>query len=134
MIIVLCHGVFDILHVGHVRHLEQARTFGNYLVVSVTDDPFVNKGPGRPINPLEDRMQCLRALRCVDLVISSRFPSALDNIGKIRPAYYCKGIDYADKGLRDAEMAACLLVGAEVRFTTTPKTSVTEILRKCAFV
>lgn len=133
MKVVMCHGVFDVLHIGHVRHLQEARSLGDYLVVSVTADRFVYKGAGRPWNTLDDRMKVLWALRCVDRVMASEAPSSVANIGTVRPAIYCKGADYADKGLRDAEIAACALVGAEIRYTTAKKTSITEIMeRQCA--
>jgi cytidyltransferase-like protein len=58
--IVLCHGVFDLLHVGHIRHLRAAKAFGDILVVTITDDPYVNKGPDRPAFPSELRARCVR--------------------------------------------------------------------------
>ena len=63
--IVQCHGVFDLLHVGHIRHLEQAKRLGDVLVVTVTPDEFVNKGPHRPAFPAELRAEGLAALDCV---------------------------------------------------------------------
>ena len=66
--VVHCHGVFDILHAGHIKHFNSAKKFGNILVVSVTQDRYVNKGPNRPIFPIDIRMQCLAALENVDYV------------------------------------------------------------------
>ena len=66
MRIVQAHGCFDLLHLGHIRHLQAAKAAGDYLIVTVTPDEFVSKGPGRPVFPLEQRMEALRALACVD--------------------------------------------------------------------
>lgn len=94
---VLAHGCFDVLHVGHIRHLEEARSLGERLVVSVTADPHVGKGAGRPMFSLAERIEALRALKCVDEVHVSESDDAVDAINAIRPHFYVKGIDYADK-------------------------------------
>ena len=60
--IVLCHGVFDVMHPGHILHFKEARTFGDFLVVTVTPDRFVRKGPGRPVFNERLRMETLAAL------------------------------------------------------------------------
>ena len=70
--IVLCHGVFDLLHIGHIKHFEEAKKFGDVLIVSVTSDEFVNKGPNRPVFNLALRAEALIALECVDYVIENR--------------------------------------------------------------
>jgi len=95
---VLCHGTFDLLHIGHIRHLEEAAELGEELVVSVTADEYVGKGLDRPHFTLTERMHALAALRCVSRVIPSNAPNAIDVINEIKPAYYVKGIDYADLG------------------------------------
>ena len=92
--IVLCHGVFDVLHFGHIRHLEAAKNYGDTLIVSLTSDKFVNKGPGRPYFKLQNRLETISALECVDYIIVSDFPDALNVIKLIKPDYYCKGIEY----------------------------------------
>jgi len=89
----LCHGVFDILHYGHVRHLQWAKAQCDVLVVSVTPDKYVDKGPGRPIFPLETRIRMLLALRCVDYVLSSESADAVKVIDTLKPDYYIKGPD-----------------------------------------
>ncbi|MEM7164849.1 MAG: PfkB family carbohydrate kinase [Planctomycetota bacterium] len=109
--IVHCHGVFDLLHVGHLRHLEAARRFGDLLVVTVTPDAFVNKGPGRPAFSAESRAEALAALASVDFVAINRWPTAVETIGMLRPHAYAKGSEYADKnadrtgGIIDEEAA-----------------------------
>ena len=67
--IVLCHGVFDVLHTGHLKYFSQAKKLGHILVVSVTSDKFVNKGPLRPINKLSERIMFLRNIVDVDFVL-----------------------------------------------------------------
>ena len=129
LVTVLANGVFDILHVGHVQHLIEAAAMGDRLVVSLTLDSMVNKGPGRPLYPWQDRAQVLRALKCVDFVFPTR--SAIDAIRSIRPRIFVKGTDYSgrDKWTEEIE-AVCKEVGAELRFTHSPKQSVTEVIRR----
>lgn len=92
--IVLCHGVFDVLHTGHLKYFKQAKKLGDILVVSVTIDKFVNKGPLRPINKLNERILFLKNLNDVDFVLESNFPTAVNIINKVKPNVYCKGPDY----------------------------------------
>ncbi len=127
--IVLANGCFDVIHIGHIEHLREARAMGRFLYVSLTVDEFVNKGPGRPLYTWEDRAQVLRALRCVDAV--RKTTSAVEAIRTIKPDIFVKGIDYAgmDRFTEDV-VAACREVGAEIRFTRAPKQSVTEIIRQ----
>lgn len=127
---VLANGCFDLLHVGHIRHLAAARAMGDRLVVALTVDAAVNKGPGRPINQWEERAEVLRALRFVDEVVPSA--SAFQAILAVRPRVFVKGIDYADSSALDDDRAACRAVGAELRTTETPKTSSTELMRRIA--
>ena len=93
MIRVLALGCFDGLHIGHVAHLEAARALGDYLIVAVTEDAFVNKGFGRPVFQLEQRCRMLLALRCVDEVIAHR-GDAIITIELVRPVIYVKGKEY----------------------------------------
>ncbi len=92
--VVLCHGVFDLLHVGHIRHFEKAKTLGDILVVSITADKFVNKGPGRPAFKEENRVHAVSSIRDVDFVTINHDYTAINLIKKIRPDIYCKGPDY----------------------------------------
>lgn len=120
---------FDLIHSGHISHLRQAREMGDKLVVALTGDEHVNKGPGRPINDWYSRANVLRELRCVDDVVWT--DSSVGSIRLIKPRIFVKGIDYAggDKFTEDVA-AACKEVGAELRYTTSPKMSATEIIRK----
>jgi rfaE bifunctional protein nucleotidyltransferase chain/domain len=89
--IVLCHGCFDLLHVGHVRYLEAARSLGDVLVVTVTPDEFVNKGPDRPAFTQDLRAEHLASLACVDFAAVNRWPTAVPTIELLKPDVYAKG-------------------------------------------
>ena len=92
--IVHCHGVFDLLHVGHIKHLKKAKEFGDKLVVTITSDKFVNKGPGRPVFNQILRSEALAAIDSVDYVAINDTSTAVHPIKIIKPNIYCKGKDY----------------------------------------
>ena len=92
--IVHCHGTFDLLHVGHIKHLQVAKSQGQLLVVTITADKFVSKGPGRPVFNEIIRADALSALQCVDYVCIVDDATALPAIEVIRPSVYVKGSDY----------------------------------------
>ncbi|MCS6812710.1 MAG: PfkB family carbohydrate kinase [Cyanobacteria bacterium] len=94
--VILCHGVFDLLHPGHIAHLQEAKALGDILVVSITAAPYVNRGPGRPIFSDEMRLYSLSSLGCVDYVLCSPVATAIEVIDRIQPHIYCKGHEYAD--------------------------------------
>jgi rfaE bifunctional protein nucleotidyltransferase chain/domain len=94
--VVLAHGTFDLLHMGHVRHLEQARAEGDVLIVTITGDAYVNKGPGRPVFTAPLRAEMLAALGYVDWVAVNEAPTAENVIGALKPDVYAKGSDYAE--------------------------------------
>lgn len=128
--VVLAHGCFDLLHLGHIRHLREAREQGERLVVSVTDDRFVRKGPGRPHFTTEQRVEALQALDCVDEVVVSESPDAVDVINRIRPAVYVKGIDYGGKedAALDRELEAVKAWGGRFHVTSAEKWSSSRLL------
>jgi rfaE bifunctional protein nucleotidyltransferase chain/domain len=127
--IVLANGCFDIIHAGHVEHLQRARAMGDKLIVSLTLDEFVNKGPNRPINKWQDRANVLLALKCVDEVIPTQ--NAVSAIEQVKPDIFVKGVDYADlNSFTENVVQACAAVGATIAFTTTRKQSASEIIRK----
>lgn len=95
--IVLAHGCFDPLHYGHLMHLQEARTLGDVLIVGVTADEFVNKGPERPVFNLTQRVSMLRALAIVDHVIPVYAPGPEALIAQIKPQVYVKGREYLNK-------------------------------------
>lgn len=98
--IVLCHGVFDLLHPGHVRHFQAAKKYGDVLVVTITADKFVRKGPGRPIFNEQLRAEVLASLGLVDYVAVVNDYSGETAIKLVKPAIYAKGPDYKRRGTK----------------------------------
>jgi rfaE bifunctional protein kinase chain/domain len=92
---IMCHGVFDIVHPGHIRHFLFAKSKAPILVVSLTADIHINKGPYRPHIPEDLRAFNLAALDCVDYVIIDKNPTPLDNIGIVKPDLFVKGFEYS---------------------------------------
>ena len=115
--LVLTNGCFDLLHVGHVRYLQQARKLGDFLVVAVNGDDSVRalKGAGRPLNSEDDRAEVLAALECVDFVTIFPDVRATQVIEALRPAIYVKGGDYTLESLDPEEVTALKRVGAEIK-------------------
>jgi rfaE bifunctional protein nucleotidyltransferase chain/domain len=95
--IAMCHGVFDLLHPGHLRHLAHAKELADVLVVSITADRFVNKGPGRPAFTEALRAEALASVESVDFVMITPDATALPAISAIKPNFYVKGGDYVDE-------------------------------------
>lgn len=93
-VVVMCHGCFDIVHPGHVRHLQHAAKQGDRLIVSITGDAVLNKGTGRPLIPQELRAENLAALDCVDWVTINSEPTAVELLDVIQPDVYVKGREY----------------------------------------
>src|SRR5688572_23992887 len=92
--VVHCHGCFDIVHPGHIHHLQFARSLGDVLVVSVSADTHVNKGVNRPLIPDDLRAGSLAALECVDCVYVNPDRTAVGLLGQLRPDVYVKGREY----------------------------------------
>jgi rfaE bifunctional protein nucleotidyltransferase chain/domain len=92
--VVLCHGTFDLIHTGHIRHLQEAKKQGDILVVTITADKYVNKGPDRPVFSEIHRAENLSALSCVDFVGIVDAETAEKPISKIQPGIYVKGNEY----------------------------------------
>ena len=92
--VVHCHGVFDLLHIGHIRYLEQAKRMGDVLVVTVTPDRYVDKGPNRPAFPEKLRAEALASLHCVDFVGINEWPTAEETLRLLRPDIYVKGSEF----------------------------------------
>jgi rfaE bifunctional protein nucleotidyltransferase chain/domain len=111
--VVLTNGVFDVLHVGHLRYLRQARALGDILVVGVNADASVNK-PGRPLVPEVERAELLAALEPVDYVVIFAEPTADQLLYALRPSVYAKGADYSEATLPEAATARAL--GVELAF------------------
>lgn len=114
--LVFTNGCFDILHRGHVSYLEEAAQLGRSLVIGVNSDASVRrlqKGDGRPLNTLEDRMALLAALACVSLVVAFDEDTPLTLIEAIRPEYLVKGGDWQRKEIVGADFVSSY--GGEVR-------------------
>lgn len=93
-VVVMCHGCFDIVHPGHVRHLQQAAKLGDRLLVTITGDSLIEKGTGRPLIPQELRAENLAALDCVDWVAINPRPTAAELLELVQPDIYVKGREY----------------------------------------
>lgn len=117
-----CHGVFDLLHPGHIRHLKEAKKHGDKLVVSITPDRFVNKGPGRPAFNEKLRLEQLASLVFVDYVVLNDAPDAVSIIKTIKPSLYVKGAEYREHdkdvtGKISEEEEAVTSIGGQVFYT-----------------
>lgn len=117
---------FDLLHYGHILHLEAARKFGDRLVVSVTRDQYVNKGPRRPVFKEEQRAHMLRALRCVDEVIL--VTSSLEALKLIRPNYFVKGAEYVGN-IQPDDIEFCKRCDIKIVFTNEQVYSSTKLMQ-----
>ena len=95
--VVLCHGVFDLLHIGHIRYFEQASKKGDILVVTVTPDRFVDKGPGRPAFNEEIRAEAVASLNIVQYVAINEWETAEELLKLLKPDFYAKGSEFKDQ-------------------------------------
>ena len=104
--VVFTNGCFDILHVGHMTYLEEAKEFGDYLFVGVNSDESVKrlKGPTRPINNEEDRAQLLAGLKAVDYTVIFTEDTPVELIGELKPSIHVKGGDYKKEDLPETKI------------------------------
>lgn len=121
--IVHCHGVFDLLHPGHIHHFREAKAQGDALVVTITPDRFVNKGPGRPAFNETLRLKTLAALADVDFVVLNDAPDAVTAINRIKPNVYIKGAEYKEHskdvtGKISDEVSAVESCGGAIHYTS----------------
>jgi rfaE bifunctional protein nucleotidyltransferase chain/domain len=93
----VCHGCFDVLHAGHLKHFEAASKLCDLLIVTVTPDQFINKGSNRPVFPAQQRAELISGMACVDYVGINKWPSAVEMIGLIKPTILIKGQEYETK-------------------------------------
>ncbi len=119
--IVLANGCFDLLHVGHVRYLSEAKALGDVLVVGINSDRQVAKlkGPGRPAIPAEERAELIAALRFVDAVTIFDEPTVTELILAIRPDVHTKGTDYTEANVPERDVV--LSIGGRVAIVGDPK-------------
>lgn len=133
--IVHCHGVFDLIHPGHLQYFKEARNFGDVLVITISPDQYVNKGPGRPIFNQQLRAESLAALEFIDYVAVNESPTAVETILLLQPNFYVKGGEYKDlqdlTGNISKEKNAIEGIGGEMVFTNDSFTfSSTQLLNK----
>ncbi len=133
--VVHCHGVFDLLHPGHIRHLQEAKKQGDKLVVSITPDRLVNKGPGRPAFNEKLRLEQLASLVCVDFVVLNNSSDAVSMIKKMKPNIYVKGEEYRDHGADvtgkiSEETEAIERVGGKIYYTDDIVFSSSELINR----
>lgn len=119
--IVHCHGCFDLMHPGHIKYFQAAKEMGDVLMVTVTPDIYVDKGPGRPVFNQDLRSESIAALECVDYVAINKWPTAEETLKLLRPNIYVKGQEFEslkDKtGKLQKEYEVIKEIGAELKFT-----------------
>ena len=131
--IVMCHGVFDLLHLGHLRHFKEAKALGDILFVSITEDQYIKKGFNRPFFNTEQRLEALSSINYVDYVFISNSSDGIKSIKELRPNVYCKGPDYKDRNSDitkkiKKEENECKKNGGVIKFTKSQTFSSSHLL------
>lgn len=120
-IVVHCHGCFDLMHPGHIKYFQSAKRMGDILIVTLTPDIYIDKGPGRPVYNQQLRAESIAALQCVDYVAINKWLTAEETLRILRPNIYVKGQEFErleDKtGKIQREAAVIQEIGADLRFT-----------------
>lgn len=124
--IVTTNGVFDILHIGHIRYLEKAKKLGDILIIAINSDNSVKqiKGPKRPLNKQDVRAEALAALQCIDYVLIFNETDPVKILSEIKPAVHVKGGDYdisqiIEKDIIEKNNGKIALIDEEKGFSTT---------------
>ena len=128
MTLVLSQGVFDLLHVGHLRHFIYARSLGDYLAVGVTLDKYVGKGPGRPVILQEERLEMVKAMRMVSVAALCR--DCIEAMEEWKPQILCKDHRYQKIGLLKAERDYCVSHGIRIVYSPPNERTTTSIVEK----
>ena len=131
----LCHGCFDVLHLGHIRHFKFAKTQCDYLFVSVTADRFVNKGPNRPLFHDYERAEIISSLHVVSGVVINETATSMELLRNARPTIFFKGQEYLENALAVnpnfiQEKGLALELGIDVQFTLEEVFSSSEIISR----
>jgi len=131
--IVQCHGVFDLLHIGHLKHFETAKKQGDILIVSVTPDQYIDKGFNRPFFKNQQRLESLSSISDINYVVLNNSSTAVNIINKIKPNFFCKGPDYKNKkdditGQIKNEISAVKKNGGKIIITNDKTYSSSSIL------
>ena len=132
--IVHCHGCFDLMHIGHIKYFQASKNMGDVLVVTVSPDIYIDKGPGRPVFNQNLRAEAIAALECVDYVAINKWPTAEETLRLLRPDIYVKGQEFEkleDKtGKIQKEYEVIKEIGAEIRFTQEMVFSSTKLINQ----
>ncbi len=132
--VVHCHGCFDLMHPGHIRYFKAAKKMGDILIVTVTPDRYVDKGPGRPVFSQDLRAESIAALECVDFVSINKWPTAEETLRLLRPDIYVKGQEFEnledETGKLQKEHDVLKEIGAQIKFTHEIVFSSTELLNR----
>ncbi|MFA5935754.1 MAG: adenylyltransferase/cytidyltransferase family protein [Patescibacteria group bacterium] len=132
--VVHCHGVFDLVHPGHINYFEQAKKIGDIVYVGIVADRFVKKGPGRPRFSEDVRLAWVAALECVDYVVLNEEEGPWSLIRTVRPNFYTKGesdrpkLDDPNSGLSQ-DKRVLEEVGAKLRFTPEVEIHSTDLFQ-----
>ncbi|MEW6618866.1 MAG: PfkB family carbohydrate kinase [bacterium] len=132
--VVYCHGCFDLMHIGHIKYLQAARKRGDVLVVTITPDRYVTRGPGRPVFTEIHRLESIAALDCVDYVALNQWPTAVESIHLLKPNFYIKGSDFGSvegdpTGRLVKEEEAVKSINGELVFTNEEVFSSSKLLK-----
>lgn len=133
-IVVYCHGCFDLMHPGHIKHFQAAKDMGDLLIVTITPDIYIDKGPNRPVFNEKLRAESIAALECVDLVAINKWPTAEETLRLLRPDIYVKGQEFENKednsGKLQKEQKVLKEIGAQMRYTNEIVFSSTKLIKK----
>jgi rfaE bifunctional protein nucleotidyltransferase chain/domain len=132
--IAMCHGCFDLMHPGHIKYFQAAKRMGDILIVTITPDIYVDKGPDRPVFNETLRAESIAALECVDYVALNEWPTAEETLRLLRPDIYVKGQEFEKledtTGKIQKEYKVIQEIGAELQFTHEIVFSSTKLLNK----
>lgn len=132
--IIHCHGCFDLMHPGHIKHFQEAKNMGDILVVTVTPDIYIDKGPGRPVFSQVLRAFSISALYFVDYVSINKWPTAEETLKLLKPDTYVKGQEFENKedktGKLQKELKILEEIGCKMVFTHGIVFSSSELLKK----
>ncbi len=132
--VVMCHGCFDLMHPGHIKHFQAAKKEGDVLVVTITPDIYVDKGDGRPAYSQDLRADSIAALECVDYVAINKWATAENTLRLLKPNIYVKGREFEnleDKtGKIQKEFQVVNEIGCKMNFTHEIVFSSTKLINK----
>ncbi len=132
--VILCHGCFDLMHPGHIKHFQAAKKMGDILIVTLTPDKYIDKGEGRPVFDQNLRAESIAALECVDHVAINKYPTAEETLRLLKPDIYVKGQEFKkleDKtGKIQKENRVAKEEGIKIKFTHEVVFSSTKLINK----